>query len=56
MVQFDLHDNYVAVASKTCVQVFSLMDDSLGLAESDFNLNQDKHERILHMVLDSTKG
>lgn len=54
MIQFDIHDKVISVASKLTLQTFSL--DEMGSAFSNYHLNQEKHCRIIDIVIDSSKG
>ena len=56
IMKFDINDKYIAVASRTSIKIFSLEKNTIGKAEIEFNLNEEKHEYIVDMVLDSSKG
>ena len=42
--------------TRTSIKIFSLEKNTIGKAEIEFNLNEEKHEYIVDMVLDSSKG
>ena len=50
MIRFDLKDQFVAVASKTTVEIFSIKGDH----KKRFVIDPDKYSLILDMVLDSS--
>ena len=54
MISFDLQEKYVAVASKTSVEIFPLQKNCN--EQHSYKLDEDKFSLILDMVLDSSKG
>ena len=56
IVKFDIHEKLIAVASKAKMVIISLEEERMGRVYSEFKLDAEKHDTILDLVLDSSKG